>query len=206
VITTDNVRCCGAISHHLNAETDALSIMKQNIDTWWPFIETGCSAIVSNASGCGITLKEYGNYLRHDVHYAEKAARVSALCRDISELLDDDIIEQIRLPTRLSVAYHAPCTLQHGLQLKDHLAQLLTRLGFELHAVPDEHLCCGSAGTYSILNSRIARKLRRNKLRNLCRKDPQYILTANIGCQHHLQSGTHVPVKHWVEVLAQQIA
>jgi glycolate oxidase iron-sulfur subunit len=206
VITTDNVRCCGAISHHLNAETDALSIMKQNIDTWWPFIETGCSAIVSNASGCGITLKEYGNYLRHDVHYAEKAARVSALCRDISELLDDDTIEQIRLPTRLSVAYHAPCTLQHGLQLKDHLAQLLTRLGFELHAVPDEHLCCGSAGTYSILNSRIARKLRRNKLRNLCRKDPQYILTANIGCQHHLQSGTHVPVKHWVEVLAQQIA
>jgi glycolate oxidase iron-sulfur subunit len=206
VISASKVKCCGAISHHLNAEADALSIMKQNIDNWWPFIEAGCSAIVSNASGCGVTLKEYANYFRHDAHYADKAARVSALCKDISELLDDATIEQIRLTAKLTVAFHAPCTLQHGLQLKNHLTVLLTRLGFELQTVPDEHLCCGSAGTYSILNSRIARQLRRNKLRNLCRKDPQYILTANIGCQHHLQSGTHVPVKHWVEVLAQQIA
>ncbi len=206
VITASKAGCCGAISHHLSAEEDALSIMKQNIDSWWPYIESGCSAIVSNASGCGTTLKEYANYLRHDAHYADKADRVSALCKDISELLDASTIEKIRLPAKLSVAFHAPCTLQHGLQLKDHLTELLTNIGFELQTVRDEHLCCGSAGTYSIFNPRIAQQLRRDKLHNLCRDDPQYILTANIGCQHHLQSGTHIPVKHWVEVVAQQIA
>lgn len=206
VVTVKNVKCCGAISHHLNASNDAITTIKNNIDAWWPYIVDGCVAIVSNATGCGVTLNEYATYLKHDKQYAEKAAKTSALSKDISELLDNESIAHLKLGKNINIAFHAPCTLQHGLKLKDSLEQLLKNLGFELNEIPDQHLCCGSAGTYSILNPEISQQLRQNKLANLTRKDPEYILTANIGCLHHLQAGTTIPVKHWVEVIAQEIA
>ena len=205
VVTLPQVKCCGAISQHLNANEEALQIMRNNIDAWWPQIETDCKAIISNASGCGVTLKEYANYFKHDELYKEKAEKVSELTKDISELIDNSTIESLKLPKNIKIAFHAPCTLQHGLKLKDSVEQLLQQLGFELHDVPEQHLCCGSAGTYSILQPAISERLKQNKLANLSRANPEYIVTANIGCLHHLQSGTSVPVKHWVEIVGQAI-
>jgi len=206
VISVPKVNCCGAISHHLNASQDALQTMKNNIDAWWPYVEEGCTAIISNATGCGVTMAEYETYLKHDKTYAEKAAEISALSKDISELIDNDVITALKLTRNIKITFHAPCTLQHGLKLKDSLERLLQKLGFELNEVSDQHLCCGSAGTYSILNPAISQQLRQNKLNNLTRKKPEYIVTANIGCLHHLQAGTDVPVKHWVEVIGQEIS
>jgi glycolate oxidase iron-sulfur subunit len=204
-IILDEIECCGAISHHLNKQARALKTMRNNIDTWWPYIQDGCEAIVSNASGCGITLKEYGQYLDHDPEYAEKARTISKLVKDISELVTEQDIEKIKLPESIKIAFHAPCTLQHGLHLASHVEKLLTQLGCELLPVDDSHLCCGSAGTYSILQPKLSAQLKTNKLDNLQQYSPQYILTANIGCQHHLNSESNVPVRHWVEMVAEYL-
>ncbi|MBA2673779.1 glycolate oxidase subunit GlcF [Ramlibacter sp.] len=197
--------CCGAVRFHLNDQEGGLAQMRANIDAWWPYVENGqVEAIVMNASGCGVTVKEYGHLLRLDTAYADKAARIGALTRDLSELLPQlaqALQGRVRPPEEL-LGYHPPCTLQHGQQLKDGVETGLTQLGFKVRRAPDEaHLCCGSAGTYSVLHPDIAQNLRDRKLTHLGRLEPAAILSANIGCITHLQSGTGTPVRHWVEAL-----
>ncbi|MEQ1773710.1 MAG: glycolate oxidase subunit GlcF [Burkholderiales bacterium] len=204
--------CCGAVSFHLNALDEALDAMRRNIDAWWPHIEQGAEALVITASGCGVMVKDYAHALKHDTAYAEKAKRVSELACDIGDVI---IPEKSNLQSHLTphasrltrrIAFHAPCTLQHGLKKKGSVEALLTQLGFELTPVADAHLCCGSAGTYSILQPKLANQLRDNKLAALTEGTPQAILTANIGCQSHLQGATALPVRHWIEALDDLIA
>jgi glycolate oxidase iron-sulfur subunit len=208
-VIASNAGCCGALKFHLNDQSGAMDQMRANIDAWWPHIEAGVEAIVMNASGCGVTVKEYGHILRNDPDYADKAQRVSELTRDISELLPDianalqgKVDEQAR--TMGTIAYHPPCTLQHGQQLRGGVEQHLAQLGFAVKLAPIEsHLCCGSAGTYSVLQPEISGQLRERKLGHISTLEPQAIISANIGCITHLQSGTRTPVKHWIELLDQ---
>jgi glycolate oxidase iron-sulfur subunit len=192
--------CCGALRYHLNDQAAGLDDMRRAIDAWWPAIERGeIEAIVMTASGCGSTVREYGHYLAHDPAYRDKAARVAALTRDLSE-----VITPPALPARAGlgrVACHSPCSLQHGQQLRGTVEALLARAGFALTPVPEAHLCCGSAGTYSILQPRLAGELRRRKISALQSGQPVGIVTANIGCLVHLQGAAEVPVCHWVELL-----
>ena len=201
--------CCGAVKFHLNDQAGGLDEMRANIDAWWPQVSSGAvEAIVMNASGCGVTVKEYGHVLRHDPDYAAKAERISALTRDISELLPmlmPELKAQIQ-PEALRAAglqaYHPPCTLQHGQQLKGGVEKHLGELGFEIKTACNEaHLCCGSAGTYSVLQPELSLQLRDRKLGHLKALDPQGIVSANIGCITHLQSGTGLQVRHWIELL-----
>ncbi len=196
--------CCGAIRLHLGYHDDGLADIRRNIDAWWPYVEQGVEAIVMNASGCGVTVKEYGHLLRDDPGYAEKAQRISALTLDLSELLPKFETELVSrsLPRGVhTVAYHPPCTLQHGQQIRDGVESLLGALGVEVRLPADAHLCCGSAGTYSVLQAKLSYKLRAQKLEKLEATEPQLIVSANVGCIAHLQSGTATPVMHWIELL-----
>ena len=201
--------CCGAVKFHLNDQAGGLDEMRANIDAWWPQVSSGAvEAIVMNASGCGVTVKEYGHVLRHDPDYAAKAERISALTRDVSELLPmlmPELKARIQ-PEALRAAglqaYHPPCTLQHGQQLKGGVEKHLGELGFEIKTACNEaHLCCGSAGTYSVLQPELSLQLRDRKLSHLKALEPQGIVSANIGCITHLQSGTGLQVQHWIELL-----
>jgi glycolate oxidase iron-sulfur subunit len=201
--------CCGAVKFHLNDQDGGAVQMRANIDAWWPLVEQGqVEAIVMNASGCGVMVKDYGHVLRDDAAYAEKARRISELTRDLSELLPQLLPTlQARLQPEAvqaagTVAYHPPCTLQHGQQLKGGVETHLSTLGFQIQVAANEsHLCCGSAGTYSVLNPDLSRQLRDRKLGHLKALQPSAILSANIGCITHLQSGSSVPVRHWVELV-----
>lgn len=202
LISAERAGCCGAVSHHLSAAEEGLDFMRSNIAAWWPHIEAGAEAIVITASGCGTMVKEYGELLRHDPAYAEQAARVSELAKDISEVLRDEDLSQLDNKSGYNkVAFHSPCTLQHGQQLNGVVERILQNAGFTLTEVPDAHLCCGSAGTYSILQPKLSRQLLDNKLSALQDKEPDVIATANIGCQMHLASKAGKPVKHWIELL-----
>jgi glycolate oxidase iron-sulfur subunit len=206
--------CCGAVSFHLDARDEALDYMRRNIDAWWPYVEQGVEAIVMTASGCGMMVKDYGHALAGDPVYAGKAQRVSALTRDISEIIasEKDKLKSLlslhasRFTLHQKIAFHPPCSLQHGLKLKGKVEALLGDLGFELAYVPDAHLCCGSAGTYSILQPELAQRLLANKIKALTSESPAVILTANIGCQSHLQTATELPVRHWIEVLDERLS
>jgi len=195
--------CCGAVSHHLGATEEARAFMRRNIDAWWDEIAAGAEAIVITASGCAPQVKEYGRLLAQEPDYAEKAARVSALARDLSEVVAREPLDgRLRAPAgTVKIAFHSPCTLQHGQRLDGIVEGLLTRAGFELTPVADRHLCCGSAGTYSLLQPALARRLRDNKLAALQQPEPALIATANIGCLTHLAGGARVPVRHWIELL-----
>jgi glycolate oxidase iron-sulfur subunit len=201
--------CCGAVKFHLNDHDGGKAEMRANIDAWWPHVESGAvEAIVMNASGCGVTVKEYGHTLRHDPAYAAKAARISELTKDLSELLPSLLpalkhrVAANPKVTSGQLAFHPPCTLQHGQQLKGGVEQHLGELGFKVKtAACEAHLCCGSAGTYSVLNPQLSYQLRDRKLGHLGALAPDTIVSANIGCITHLQSGTATPVRHWVEVL-----
>jgi glycolate oxidase iron-sulfur subunit len=201
--------CCGAVPYHLNAQEEGLDYARRLIDAWWPHVERGAEAIVISATGCGAMVVEYGHLLRHDPAYAEKAAKVSALAKDVSQVI---ATEQKRIATLLygkprpRLAFHAPCTLQHALKLRGVVEELLRGAGFALTPVPDAHLCCGSAGTYSLLQPELSQRLLRNKVAALTSGKPELIVTANIGCLTHLASGTEIPVKHWVEVLDEAMA
>ena len=198
------VGCCGAVKFHLNDQGGAKAEMRRNIDAWWPHVQAGVEAIVMNASGCGVTVKDYGHILRDEPQYAEKAARISALTRDLSELLPDLVaVLRDKVAAKAGqIAFHPPCTLQHGQKLRGGVEQHLGELGFQIKvATCEAHLCCGSAGTYSVLNPDIAYQLRDRKLGHLGEMKPEVIVSANIGCITHLQSGTQTPVRHWVEVL-----
>ena len=203
--------CCGAIRHHLNDQSGGLDEMRRNIDAWWPAIAAGdVEAIVVNASGCSVTVKEYGHALRRDPAYAAKALRVSGLARDLSELLPDLVAvlkPRLNNSGAIRLAYHPPCTLQHGMRLRGGVESQLRELGFELQpAASESHLCCGSAGTYSVLQPELARRLRDRKLAALEALGAPGIVSANIGCIQHLQGGTRTPVRHWIEVLDSALA
>jgi glycolate oxidase iron-sulfur subunit len=209
-LVADEAGCCGAVRTHLGDVAGGLDDMRRNVDAWWPLVEGLTSAgkveaIVMNASGCGVTVKDYGHALRHDPDYADRAAKISALTRDLSELLGElapRLRPKVKAPAQRRLAYHPPCTLQHGQQLRGAVETHLAALGFELSlAASESHLCCGSAGTYSMLQPELALRLRERKLDQLHALQPQAIVSANIGCIQHLQSGTATPVRHWVEVL-----
>ena len=198
--------CCGALRTHLNDHEGGLSDMRRNIDAWWPRVEGGAvEAIVMNASGCGVQVKDYGHALAHDPAYADRARRISALTRDLSEMLPElvpALQKKMGSGLRRSLAFHPPCTLQHGQQLRGGVELHLRMLGFQVEtALNESHLCCGSAGTYSVLQPELAGQLRDRKLGHLAALERQVIVSANIGCIQHLQTGTATPVMHWVEVL-----
>ncbi len=197
LIEAQGAGCCGALRFHLNEQEAGRDDMRALIDIWWPLIERGeIEAIVMTASGCGATVREYGHSLRHDPAYREKAAKVSAMTRDLSE-----IVEPRPMTKTGRVAFQSPCSLQHGQQIRGKVEALLQTAGYELAPVADGHLCCGSAGTYSILQAELSGKLRDRKLAALAAGGPAAIATANIGCLTHLQAGTSTPVKHWIELL-----
>jgi len=202
LISAPQAGCCGAVHYHLAAHADGLDNMRRNIDAWWPYIENGVEAIVSSASGCGAMLVDYGRLLAADPAYAEKARRVSQLCRDLGEILLEEDLGKLEVNTQIGkVAIHTPCTLHHALQQPQLLATLLGRAGFDIARTTQKLLCCGSAGTYSILQPDISERLLASTLRLLTSEQPALIATANIGCQLHLQSGATVPVRHWIELL-----
>jgi glycolate oxidase iron-sulfur subunit len=203
--------CCGAVKFHLNDQDGGKAEMRANIDAWWPYVQStqpGVEGILMNASGCGVTVKEYGHILRDDPAYAAKAARISALTRDVSEWLPElsaSLRDQVKAHAG-SIAFHPPCTLQHGQQLRGGVEHHMAELGFNIKVTGCEaHLCCGSAGTYSVLNPGLSYQLRDRKLGHLNdtfgAAPPDLIVSANIGCITHLQSGTATPVRHWIEVL-----
>ncbi len=197
--------CCGAVDYHLNAQDAGLERARRNIDAWWPAVENGALAIVQTASGCGAFIKDYGHLLRQDPAYAAKAQKVSKLARDLVEVLRDEPLETLGINGDLRLAFHCPCTLQHAQKLGGAVESVLLRLGFTLSTVPDGHLCCGSAGTYSITQPVLARQLRDNKMNALESGKPQVIATANIGCQTHLSGAGRTPVRHWIELLEEAL-
>jgi glycolate oxidase iron-sulfur subunit len=203
--------CCGALRTHLSDSQGALADMRRNIDSWIPLLAAGdVEAIISSASACALAIKEYGHALAGDAAYAGKAARISALARDLSELLPQFVPvlkARLRGGAVKRAVFHAPCTLQHGQRLRGGVEAHLRALGLDVAAAGEEaHLCCGSAGTYSILQPQLARQLRDRKLSNLGKLEPELILSANIGCIQHLQSGTTTKVMHWIEWLDEAVA
>ncbi|MEN8261027.1 MAG: glycolate oxidase subunit GlcF [Pseudomonadota bacterium] len=196
--------CCGALSYHLAAQDEGLDFMRRNIDTWWPHIENGAEAIAITASGCGVMVKEYGDLLRHDSVYAAKARRVSEIAKDIGEILVKEHLPGLGGAVKKRVAFHSPCTLQHGMKLGGVVEGLLRRLGFELTPVADAHLCCGSAGVYSLLQRELSQRLLDNKIQALGAGGAELAVTANIGCLAHLQSSGKLHVMHWVELVDQK--
>ena len=199
--------CCGAVRFHLDDADGARADARRNIDAWWPDIEAGpIEAIVMTASGCGVQVRDYGHLLQHDPAYAERGRRVAELTRDIAEVvLAEGEALRARLAARAQprepLAWHAPCTLQHGQRIRGTVESLLTAAGYALTPVRDAHLCCGSAGTYSILQPELSGRLRANKLDALLEGGAGRIASANIGCITHLQAGTDKPVLHWIELI-----
>lgn len=198
--------CCGAVSYHLGAHDEGLDFMRHNIDAWWPAVEAGAEAIVMTASGCGAMVQDYGHALRYDAAYAEKAQKISEITKDISEILLAEDLTKLSASksdnkSQGKVAVHCPCTLQHAMQQGDAVDEILQRAGFELSKTKDKHLCCGSAGTYSILQPEMSQRLLSNKLTALTGDNPDRIVTSNVGCQLHLETKAKVPVQHWIELL-----
>ena len=214
LIAAPKAGCCGALRYHLNDQDGGLDDMRRNVDAWWPYVsgETGApqvEAIVMTASGCGVTVKEYGHLLAHDPAYAQKAQRISSLTRDLSEVMPAFETELAgRMSGRIAgrVAYHPPCTLQHGQQIRGKVEGVLRAVGVDVVLCADSHLCCGSAGTYSMLQPELSHQLRDRKVANLEATGAQTIVSANIGCLTHLQSGTQTPVRHWIELIDEALA
>jgi glycolate oxidase iron-sulfur subunit len=205
--SAEGAGCCGALNQHLSDPEGARAMMRRNIDAWWPHVESGTEAIVMTASGCGLMVKDYGHALKDDAAYAGKAARISALTRDLSEVISGEILGREDLDAFAQigrgkrVAYHSSCTLQHGQKLSGTVEAILRRCNYELTPVADSHLCCGAAGTYTLTQPVLSRQLLDNKLAALCEGKPDIIASANVGCQMHLAGASDVPVKHWIELL-----
>ena len=202
LILAPKAGCCGAIRYHLNDQANSLDDMRRNIDAWWPYVQAGAEAIVMTASGCGAMVKEYGHLLANDPHYAARAQRITELTKDLSEILpafQQELAKKVQIKKR--VAYHPPCTLQHGQQIRGKVEEVLRAVGVDVTLCADSHLCCGSAGTYSVLQPELSYQLRDNKLKNLQATQSEMIVSANIGCLTHLQSGTESPVRHWIELI-----
>jgi glycolate oxidase iron-sulfur subunit len=208
LIEAPKAGCCGAVRYHMNDQAAGLDDMRRNIDAWWPYVEQ-VEAIVMTASGCGFTVKEYGHLLAHDPHYAAKAERISAMTRDLSEILPEfegEIAARMAGRVKERIAFHPPCTLQHGQKIRGKVEGVLRAAGVDVVLCADSHLCCGSAGTYSVLHPEIAHALRDRKLANLEATGAKEIVSANIGCITHLQSGTDTPVTHWIELIDRALA
>ena len=200
LIEAPGAGCCGALRFHLNYQERGRDDMRSLIDAWWPMVERGeFEAIVMTASGCGVTVKEFGHLLAQDPGYRDKARRIAAMTKDLSEVVPIDAIAPNLASGR--VAFQSPCSLQHGQQIRGMAEARLARAGFDIQPVHDAHLCCGSAGTYSLLHPRIAGELRERKLAALQAGAPDFIATANVGCMSHLQPAAAVPVRHWIELL-----
>jgi glycolate oxidase iron-sulfur subunit len=207
LIVAPKAGCCGALRYHLNDQDGGLDDMRRNIDAWWPLIDK-VEAIVMTASGCGVTVKEYGHLLAHDAAYAAKAMRIADMTRDLSEIMpqfEAALGERLAGKLAKKVAWHPPCTLQHGQQIRGKVEGVLRAAGVDVTLCADSHLCCGSAGTYSMLQPKLATALRDRKLENLLATGPEVIVSANIGCLNHLQSGTETPVTHWIELIDQAL-
>jgi len=202
LVTAQGAGCCGALNQHLSDGEGARDMMRRNIDAWWPHIESGAEAIVMTASGCGLMVKEYGTALKNDAEYADKAAKISSLTRDLVEILGRENLDTLaHIGHGVRVAYQSSCTLQHGQKLGGAVEKILRRCGYELTNVADSHLCCGAAGTYTLLQPELSEQLLANKLAALNAGKPEIIASANIGCQMHLASESNLPVKHWIELL-----
>jgi glycolate oxidase iron-sulfur subunit len=203
VVVPKGMGCCGALQHHMGLEAEALPFMRRNVAAWTREMEgEGLDAVVINASGCGTTVKDYGHILRTDPEWAEKAAKVGAIARDVSEVLLDLGVEPTEEEHKgLRVAYHSACSMQHGQRIREQPKALLRAAGFTVLDVPEGHLCCGSAGTYNLLQPEIAEKLKRRKVANIARTNPQVIAAGNIGCMTQIGSGTDTPIVHTVELL-----
>jgi len=201
LLVAEKAGCCGALSQHLDAEAEACNLARRNIDAWWSHVEAGIEAIVTTASGCGVMVKDYAHLLRHDPAYADKATLISAISRDLVEVLQQEDLSRLKPAAQGPIAVHAPCTLQHGQALPGAIEALLQRAGFTLTKVPDAHLCCGAAGTYSLLQPALSQQLLQQKLAALASGSPEQIVTANIGCQMHLAARSTLPVRHWIELL-----
>jgi glycolate oxidase iron-sulfur subunit len=194
--------CCGAVNHHLSEHEVALNAMRRNIDAWWPAIDAGAESIVMTASGCGAMVQDYGHLLKDDPVYADKAQKVSELCTDIGAFLLQQDLSKLKVSSNAGkVAFHCPCTLQHAMKQNGVVDQVLRKAGVELAQTKDKHICCGSAGTYYILQPELSQRLLKNKLAALTVDNPDRIVTANIGCQMHLETKSKVPVQHWIELL-----
>ncbi|MGN6703369.1 MAG: glycolate oxidase subunit GlcF [Burkholderiaceae bacterium] len=216
LVVASKASCCGAIRYHMNDHAGGMDDMRRNIDAWWPYVQgtngSPVEAIVMNASGCGAMVKEYGHILRNDPMYAEKAQRISELTRDLSEIVpafEAELVEKLGARNRIAgkrVAYHPPCTLQYGQKIRGKVEGILAAAGVDVTLCADSHLCCGSAGTYSVMQPDLAYRLRDNKLAALEATQPEQIVSANIGCLTHLQSGTATPVRHWIELVDDALA
>jgi glycolate oxidase iron-sulfur subunit len=201
--------CCGALRFHLNFQAEGLDDMRRVIDAWWPYVEQGVEAFAMTATGCGAVVREYGHHLKHDPRYAAKARRIGELTKDLAEVLAGEIDRLVLLVAsapRPKVAFHPPCSMQHWQKLRGVAEGVLARLGYELTPIPDAHVCCGSAGTYSITQPGLAESLKMQKLAALQSGAPDAILTANVGCQAHLATGASVPVRHWVVDIEARLA
>lgn len=196
--------CCGAVRLHTSAREQGMQDIRNRIDTWWPSVEAGIEAIISTASGCGVTVKDYGDLLKRDPEYADKARRISELTVDISEVISTEIAKTSPGPAldqNLKVAFQSPCTLQHGQKINGQAEAILRKYGYTILPIADSHLCCGSAGTYSVLQPKLSQQLKTAKLKSLQKQHPDVIATANVGCQLHLRGDADVPVLHWIELL-----
>jgi len=200
VVESPQKHCCGAIDHHLSASNEALRKVKTNIDIWQARLEEGLEVIISSASGCGLMVKDYPSLFNPEDEYYSKALWIASKTQDIAEFLAQEDLSQLRL-TQKNISYHEPCTLQHGQGLGGLVENILSQFGYNKSPIVDSHLCCGSAGTYSIFQPKLAKELRLNKINQLTRSSPEMIVTSNIGCLMHLQKGSSIPVKHWVELL-----
>jgi glycolate oxidase iron-sulfur subunit len=206
IIKAPSAGCCGALSYHLSYQEQGLNFMRRNIDAWLPYLDEGIETIITTASGCGVTIKEYGRFLKHDPAYRHKAERISKACKDICEVLETKDLTRLAFTITKKVAFQSPCSLQHGQKLNGKVEALLIGIGFNLTPVVNAHSCCGSAGSYSLLQPALAQRLLADKLSALESGHPDEIVTANIGCLLHLRSQASVPVRHWVELLAESMA
>ncbi len=207
LLRESRAHCCGALPLHLSAGEAARDFMRRNIDAWWPLVMSDVEAIVMTASGCGVTVRDYATYLADDPAYARKAEQVASKVRDVAEIVADEMVglaDWEAITVNRDIVFHPPCSLQHGQQIRGVVENILSTVGYRLHQFADPHLCCGSAGTYSLLQSEMADALRKNKLAALQATDANCIVTANIGCQVHLASEAEVPVRHWIELLDRQ--
>jgi glycolate oxidase iron-sulfur subunit len=209
LVVAPKAGCCGAIRYHLNDHDGGLDDARRNIDAWWSHVEAGVEAIVMTASGCGAMVKDYGHLLAHDETYAAKAKRIAELTKDLSEIMpafESELQKMLAGKITKRVAYHPPCTLQHAQQIRGKVEGVLRAVGVDVQLCADSHLCCGSAGTYSVLQPELSYRLRDNKLANLQATGAEEIVSANIGCITHLQSGTDTPVSHWIELIDRALA
>ena len=205
VTTMPEIECCGSLNHHLGKEELAKETFKKNINMWYDeYLKNGLDAIISNTSGCGTTLKDYGFVFRDDNELKKKAKKISELTKDITEFLDQNLklsFKSGKVTKKYNIAYHSACSMQHGQKVHKQPMDLLEKTGNKIFNIPDGHICCGSAGTYNILQSDIAKKLLKQKVENINKVKPDFISTGNIGCIMQITNGTKIPILHTVEVI-----